>query len=58
MPSTEDIQRYESQALAELAQEDHRQAVNAAKVRIRERRSWSLWKRLMDALPFTITWKD
>lgn len=41
-----------AQANAEIAAEDHRKAVDAAKSKIRARRSRSLWARLF---PFKIT---
>jgi hypothetical protein len=40
------VEEIEKQAASELAAEDRRIAVEAAKVRIRERRARSLWRRL------------
>lgn len=46
------IDHIEAEALAELEEEFHRRAVEAAKARIRKRRSLPWWRRL---LPFEIT---
>lgn len=45
------------QAQRELDAEKHLMAVEAEKARLRSREQRSLWRRLVDALPFTITWK-
>lgn len=46
-----DTKQIEQEAAAELALEEHRRAVEAAKERIRARRGRPWWKRLV---PFTI----
>lgn len=46
-----DPRQIEAEARAELASEDHRAAVDAAKQRIRERDTRPLWQRLF---PFRI----
>lgn len=44
-------------ARAEFAREQHRIAVDAEVARLRSRSNRSFWRRFIDALPFTITWK-
>lgn len=41
----------------ELAEELRRAAIEAEKQRIRDRAWRPWWRRLVDRLPFTITWK-
>lgn len=46
-----------AQALAQFEAEQNRIAVDAEVARLRSRSTRSMWQRLVDALPFTITWK-
>lgn len=47
----------EEVARRELRDEQHRAAVERRKAQLREQKNKSLWQRLIDKLPFTITWK-
>ena len=52
------LQQIKARAHEELAQESFRAAVDAEKTRLRAVRNRSLWQRLIDKLPFTITRKN
>ncbi len=51
------LRQAKAAAHEELAQEQFRHLVDLEKARLRARRNRSLWQRLLDKLPFTITWK-
>lgn len=46
-----------AQAEEELRREKFREAVDAEKARLRARDSRSVWRRILDAIPFTVTRK-
>lgn len=45
------------QAREEFAAEKFRAAVEAEKARMRQQDNRSFWRRICDAIPFTITWR-
>jgi hypothetical protein len=46
-----------AEAAKEFEAERHRLAVEAEVARLHTRSHRSIWQRVVDALPFTITWK-
>lgn len=50
-----DLAAVEREAKELIAQENHAAAVQAAVLRLREEAGKSLWQRLLDKLPFTVT---